>query len=134
MLLEEKLHIPGDREYGPWSITVYDDVEVSTSAEGSAPKNLWSLFSDWQNSINSHTQNITDVASPYLDYKKDWTIEHLDLNGSDTPLKKFVLKGCWPSRVGDIDFNMTRRNFINTFSVVLIYDEIRIKDVHDDVQ
>jgi hypothetical protein len=27
---------------------------------------------------------------------------------------------------------MTRRNFLNTFSVVLVYDEIRIGGVHDN--
>jgi len=131
-----KLHIPGDREYGPWQITLYDDVEYSqpsgTPSSTLPPKNLWSLFTDWQNSINLHSNNTTSIPAPYLDYKKDWIVEHLNLNGTDV-LKKFVLKGCWPSRVGDIDFNMTRRNFINTFSVVMIYDEIRIRDVHSNV-
>jgi hypothetical protein len=131
-----KLHIPGDREYGPWQVTIYDDIEYSSAGNSNTnnpPKNLWSLFSDWQESINSHAVNNTTIPAPYLNYKKDWIVEHLDLNGSSNPLKKFVLKGCWPSRVGDIDFNMTRRNFITTFSVVMIYDEIRIKDVHTGV-
>jgi hypothetical protein len=128
-----KLNIPGDREYGPWQITIYDDIEAASSS-GTHPRALWSLFSEWNNAINAHSTNDTDVPSPYVNYKKDWIVEHLDLNGTDNiPLKKFVLKGCWPSRVGDIDFNMTRRNFINTFSVVMVYDEIRIKDVHSGV-
>lgn len=133
-----KLYIPGDREYGPWQITVYDDTAAASTKNKSSltnttpanPKTLWSLFSNWQNSINSHTGNITDVDYPHLDYKTNWTVEQLDLNGSS--IKQFDLIGCWPRVVGDIDFNMTRRNFLNTFSVVLVYDEIRIGGVHDN--
>jgi hypothetical protein len=49
------------------------------------------------------------------------------LNGNADPLKEFKLIGCWPKSVGDIDFNMTRRNFLNTFSVIMLYDEVLIK-------
>ena len=123
-----KLNIPGDREYGPWNITVYDD--TAGTGDNTGVKTLWKLFSEWHNSINTHVNNNTAITYPHLDYKTNWEINHLDLNGGSPPLKEFKLIGCWPKVVGDIDFNMTRRNFINTFSVVMIYDEIRIKDVH----
>jgi hypothetical protein len=41
-------------------------------------------------------------------------------------LKKFILRGCWPKSISDIDFNMTRRNFLNTFSVIMLYDEVEV--------
>lgn len=124
-----KLNIPGDRQYGPWQITVYDDVETSTTAATSDPRNLWELFSLWHDGINQHADNM--IGSGYgpldSDYKANWTIEQLDINGD--VIKTFELLGCWPKSVGDIDFNMTRRNFLNTFSVILLYDEIRIDGV-----
>lgn len=120
-----KLYIPGDREYGPWSINVYDDHDTKN---GTGVKKLWEAFTIWHESINSHIGNNTPLEFPHLDYKYDWTVKQLDINGTVT-LKEFKLIGCWPRSVGQIEFNMTRRNFLNRFSVVLAYDEIRITDV-----
>lgn len=119
-----KLYIPGDREYVPWSIKVYDDHSTS----GNDIKKFWQAFTEWQERINEHDTNITAINFPHLDYKTTWTVKQLDINGTNT-LKEFKLIGCWPRSVGQIEFNMTRRNFLNTFPVVLAYDEILITDV-----
>lgn len=130
-----KVNIPGDREYSPWQLTIYDDIiGVET---GDNPSHLWDLFTKWQNEINTHKTNrpVSSGApgsAPYLDYKETWEIQQLDLNGNLTPLKTFKLIGCWPKTVSDIDFNMTRRNFMNTFSVIMLYDAIEIKDDNGD--
>jgi hypothetical protein len=131
-----KVNIPGDREYSPWQMTIYDDIKNSEQNQ-SNPTHLWDLFTKWQNEINMHNSNRPDAngapgAIPFLQYKRDWTIQHLDLNGNLDPLKKFELRGCWPKTVSDIDLNMTRRNFMNTFSVIMLYDEIRINDTDLD--
>ena len=115
-----KLNIPGDREYSPWQITVYDDLETSTGQN----RDFWKKFHSWSDRINEHHTNDTAINAPYLDYKADWNVTQLDLNG--VALKRFQLLGCWPKSVSDIDFNMTRRNFLNTFSVIMLYDEIRL--------
>jgi hypothetical protein len=120
-----KLNIPGDRQYAPWQLTIYDDVE-SGNEQSNNPKELWRLFSNWHNNINRHSNNTTAIAAPYTNYKNTWTIEHLDLNGNTNSLKKFILRGCWPKSISDIDFNMTRRNFLNTFSVIMLYDEVEV--------
>ena len=131
-----KVNIPGDREYSPWQMTIYDDIKKGEQNQ-SNPTHLWDLFTKWQNEINIHNSNRPDEngapgAAPFLQYKRDWTIQHLDLNGNLDPLKKFELRGCWPKTVSDIDLNMTRRNFMNTFSVIMLYDEIRINDTDLD--
>ena len=128
-----KLHIPGDRQYAPWQISVYDDIDGSaTSGSGSSivNTNLWKEFSNWHNTINNHVNNSTTTDGPsYTNYKQTWQINHLDLNGSI--IKTFTMHGCWPKTVSAIDHNMTNRNFLNTFSVVMLYDEIEIGGVTD---
>jgi hypothetical protein len=120
-----KLHIPGDRQYAPWQISVYDDINGSFGTAS----NLWKEFGNWHNDINKHTDNTTSVSSPFTAYKQTWQIEHLDLNGET--IKTFIMKGCWPKTVSAIDHNMTNRNFLNTFSVVMLYDEIDLVGVAD---
>lgn len=129
-----KVNIPGDREYAPWQVTIYDDFSEEgdeTSSTANA-KNLWSLFSAWHRGINDHESNTPsgDVSNfPNLNYKTSWQIQHLGLNGNT--LKTFKMNGCWPKTVGDIDFNMTRRNFLNTFSVVMLYDDVVVDSLGD---
>jgi len=111
-------------------MTIYDDIKNGSTPQAN-PTHLWDLFTKWQNEINSHKFNQPDKSGapgpePFLQYKRDWTIQHLDLNGNSTALKTFQLIGCWPKTVSDIDLNMTRRNFMNTFSVIMLYDEIKI--------
>lgn len=125
-----KLNIPGDREYAPWQITIYDDFGDITQNASSSPTNKWELFSRWHNDINRHMTNDSSLAFPHLNYKQSWKVEHLDLNGDI--IKTFTMNGCWPKTVSDIDFNMTRRNFLNTFSVVMLYDDIVIADLEAD--
>ncbi len=119
-----KVNIPGDRQYAPWQLTIYDDIDDAATAAQDNPRNLWKLFSQWHNQINNHEDNTTTLQFPFTGYKTNWTIQHLDLNGNVEQLKEFELIGCWPKSVSDIDFNMTRRNFLNTFSVIMLYDEV----------
>jgi hypothetical protein len=125
-----KLNIPGDREYAPWQITVYDDFGDTTQTTSDSPNNLWKLFHGWHESINSHVSNTSSLDFPHLNYKQSWKVEQLDLEG--TVIKTFQMNGCWPKTVTDIDFNMTRRNFLNTFSVIMLYDDIEISGVVSD--
>lgn len=116
-----KVHIPGDRQYAPWQISVYDDINGSFGT-GS---NLWKEFSKWHNSINNHLTNNSAATEPsFTDYKQTWKIDHLNLKGD--VIKTFTMNGCWPKTVSAIDHNMTNRNFLNTFSVVMLYDDIVI--------
>ena len=120
-----KVHIPGDRQYAPWQISVYDDLDGSSDTAS----NLWKDFSNWSNKINNHEDNTPNSSLNINNYKRTWKIEHLDLDGE--PIKTFTMNGCWPKTVSAIDHNMTNRNFLNTFSVVMLYDDIVIGGVTD---
>jgi len=126
-----KLHIPGDRQYAPWQMTIYDDRSAGTGSGTNSVEtipNLWKKFVAWQQTINQHDNNTTATTAPgFLNYKNTWVLEHLDLNGN--PIKTITLYGCWPKSVTDIDFNMTRRNFLNTFSVIMLYDSMEIDEI-----
>ena len=117
-----KVHIPGDRQYAPWQISVYDDINGSSGTDS----NLWRDFSIWHNKINNHVTNNSDNATgtSFTLYKQTWKIQHLDLDG--VAIKTFTMNGCWPKTISAIDHNMTNRNFLNTFSVVMLYDDIVI--------
>jgi hypothetical protein len=127
-----KYHYPGEKDYGTWSFTVLDDYTDS------GDNNLWKKFNTWQNGINNHDTNIsfiptlkTNVASANSDpaqYKAiNWRIHHLPINGeTSSPLKTFVMHGCWPQSVAPIAFNMNTPSALNMFSVTMVYDYIEL--------
>jgi hypothetical protein len=121
--LGRKSHFPGEKMYSTWSVAVLDDPTAQTY-------NLWRSFHRWQNTINNHLTNVPDpslsgTATPA--YKANgWEVKHLDLNGNT--LKTFVLNGCWPRSINEINFNMGRPNVLNTFNVVFVFDTIQIFD------
>jgi hypothetical protein len=114
-----KFHYPGEKQYSTWAFVVLDD---------SGNNNLWGHFSRWQNRINDNNTNQSFlVTSPQTSYKADnWNIHQLNLNG-DKKLKTFVLHGCWPVQVGQINFNMASANTMNTFQVMIMFDTMEIR-------
>lgn len=117
-----KFHYPGEKQYSSWAFVVLDDT---------GSNNLWGSFARWQNKINEHTTNQTAVpiTNAQTDYKAyNWEIVHLDLNGNTTtPNKTFVLHGCWPVQVGQLNLNMAKPNNMNTFQVTVMFDYLEIK-------
>lgn len=116
-----KSFFPGEKMYSTWSVAVLDD-PYSTA------NNLWKKFQNWQNNINNHFTNVSDVSAQGTAepaYKAfGWKINQLDLNGNT--LKTFMLNGCWPRSVNEIGFNMGRPNVLNTFNVVFVFDTVQI--------
>ena len=88
--------------------------------------NLWSRFQNWHNYINNHVDNTTNYPQ-LANYKMNWTVQHLDLNGRI--LKEFYLNGIWPRTINEIPFNSSRVNALNTFNVVFVYDTVGIDNV-----
>lgn len=109
-----KLYYPGEKLYSTWSVSVLDDTNSG---------NLWQKFQNWQNYINKHLDNRTNYVSG-ANYKMNWTIQHLDLNGN--ALKQFYINGIWPRTINEISFNSARPNVLNTFNVVFVYDTVEI--------
>lgn len=116
-----KFHYPGEKQYSTWAFVVLDDTGNNS---------LWSSFSRWQNKINDHATNNSHMfSSPQSSYKaNDWQISHLNLNGDvANPLKTIILHGCWPVQVGQLNFNMAKPNFMNTFQVMIMFDYLEVK-------
>lgn len=118
-----KSFFPGEKMYSTWSVAVLDDPSSSAN-------NLWKKFQVWQNNINNHFSNSSDLSlgiSNEPNYKAfGWKVNQLDLNGNN--IKTFILNGCWPRSVNEIGFNMGRPNVLNTFNVVFVFDTVQIFD------
>lgn len=114
-----KYHYPGEKEYGTWSFQAWDDIDKN---------NLWGRLQRWQDEINNHDTNRSD-HTPSKYKANNWFIDHLDLNDNSTPLKRFVLHGCWPAAIQPISLNMGNPNVLNSFNVIVVFDYIEILDV-----
>ena len=114
-----KFHYPGERDYGTWSFTAWDDI---------GSNNIWGQIQKWHNNINNHYTNVSNVNP--ANFKVDnWKIQHLDLNDSGTALKEFVLHGCWPAGIQQITLNMGNPNTLNSFNVIMVFDYVEITGV-----
>ena len=71
-----KVHIPGDRQYAPWQISVYDDLDGSSDTAS----NLWKDFSNWSNKINNHEDNTPNSSLNINNYKDLFFIRQHLLN------------------------------------------------------
>ena len=104
-----KIKMPGDRTFNEWTISVSMDDEHQ----------LHAAFTEWSNSLNSHTN--VESAGVGTNLKNDWTITALGAdgvpNGSD-----IIMVGCWPSEVGTVDFNWETTDTIAEFSVTMQFD------------
>lgn len=117
-----KYHYPGEKEYGTWSFQTWDDINDS---------NLWGRLQKWQDQINNHDTNTTFInnSNPNAYKAYGWFIEHLNLNGDNVPLKRFILHGCWPAAIQPITLNMGSPNVLNSFNVIVVFDYLEIMDV-----
>jgi hypothetical protein len=117
-----KYHYPGEKDYGTWSFTAWDDT---------GSNNIWGRIQKWQDLINNHDTNKSSTLPKR--YKADnWKIQHLNLNGEDGPnsvLKEYKLYGCWPAGIQPINLNMGNPNTLNSFNVIIVFDYIEITNV-----
>jgi hypothetical protein len=112
------LNFAGDREYQPWSITVYDD---------NNSQNLWQAFHSWKEALDGHvTHEVKDADFAYEKLKTNWVVQHLDLNGGNI-LRQIKLVGCWPEQVGGISLAMNQTDQA-LFQVSLRYDYFIIEE------
>jgi hypothetical protein len=114
---------PGDRIYQPWQITVLDD----HAGGNNDPENLFKMFHDWHDRINSHTGNKTTFTqdtgqNPNSLFSSSWIIRQYEVN-CDTPLpgRTFTLFNIWPIAVGPLVLDMSQDNVLGSFAVTLMY-------------
>jgi len=70
-------------------------------------------FERWMNRINElrFSTGVNNVS----DYTSDLTVTQLDRD--DVPLKRYILRNCWPTNVGAIELNYDTVSDIETFEV-----------------
>jgi len=114
---------PGERVYAPWTITVLDDNKSDNATS------LYTQFHDWSNQINDHDSNVMTIVNGKqlanelgaAFHTSNWTIYQLSVNSEDitstTPIRKTILHHCWPVRVGEIQFDMSKDNQLAAFEV-----------------
>jgi hypothetical protein len=106
----------GDRQYSPWSITVYDDNNTN---------NLWRAFHKWKEALDGHvTHTVQNNDYSYSNLQTIWKIKQLDLNAGTSPTRQISLYNCWPSVIGEISLNMGSPDF-TTFTVQMVFDYIK---------
>tara|TARA_R110000868_G_scaffold139430_4_gene354231 strand:+ start:1101 stop:1634 length:534 start_codon:yes stop_codon:yes gene_type:complete len=101
----------GDRQYSPWSITVYDDSNTN---------NLWKSFNRWKELMDGHKTHVSQDYT-HRTLQKKWEIYQYDMNGAI--IRHVQLQKCWPSVVSQIDLNMSSTDLVS-FTVQMVFDKI----------
>lgn len=102
-----QLKMAGDRTFAPWTVTIINDTDFDVR----------NSMERWMNGINAHTAN-TGLTSP-ITYEADLLVEQLDRDG--TSLKKYTLRGAFPTEVSPIDVSYGAIDEIERFTVNFEY-------------
>lgn len=102
-----QLKMAGDRTFAPWQVTIINDTDFDVR----------NSMERWMNGINAHTAN-TGLTSP-ITYEADLFVEQLDRDG--TSLKKYTLRGAFPTEVSPIDVSYATVDEIERFTVNFEY-------------
>jgi len=102
-----QLKMAGDRTFAPWQVTIINDTDFDVR----------NSMERWMNGINAHTAN-TGLTSP-ITYEADLLVEQLDRDG--TSLKKYTLRGAFPTEVSPIDVSYGAIDEIERFTVNFEY-------------
>ena len=98
-----QLKIAGDRTFDPWQIVVINDTDF----------NVRNAFERWMNGINGHQSN-TGFTNPQ-DYMADMQIDQYDKD--ESIIKRYNLRGCFPSNISEIALSYDTTDTIEEFSV-----------------
>ena len=114
-----QLKVAGDRRFDPWTITVLNDGDFK----------LREAFERWSNYIIKVSDG-SGTINP-TDYFADWRVNQLgrastdlatrgDQSGASLPiLRRYNMKGCWPSAVGGIELSYDTADTVEEFQVTL---------------
>ena len=110
------LYVAGDTEFETWETTVINDTDFMVR----------NAMERWQNGINDLVTN-TGLSNT-ADYQADLTVEQLDRD--DTVLKSYILRGCYPQGIGNIELAFERTNAIEEFGVTWRYHHFEASAVN----
>ena len=98
-----QLQIAGDRIFEPWTITVINDTNFAVR----------NAMERWMNGINEHSAN-TGLVNP-VDYQADMIVEQLNKAGES--VKRYDLRGLFPTNISQIELSYDAENQIEEFQV-----------------
>ena len=101
------LNVAGDRTFEPWTVTIMNDTgfEVRDAMER------------WMNGINGHSSN-TGIVNP-TEYQTDLIVDQLDRD--ESILKRYNIRGAFPTTVGEIGLSYDQASEIETFDVTFSF-------------
>lgn len=102
------INIAGEREFAPWAISIYNDVDFA----------IRNAFEQWLNAINNHTK-LGGETQPGA-YQADLVVHQLDKN--DAVLKTYKFIDAYPIEVGPIQLDYEQSNQIEIFDVNFQYN------------
>jgi|TARA_R110000851_G_scaffold138345_2_gene274957 hypothetical protein len=103
-----KIKIAGDREFEPWTVSVYNDEAQNTRQE----------ILDWI--ALSAGAGLTVTGEKPEDYKKTGSLVRYNRKGEE--VKKLTLYGLFPTNVGEITLDWEDNNTVEVFEITLAYD------------
>ena len=98
-----QLQLAGDRSFEAWGITVINDTNFKVR----------NSFERWMNGMNAHTANV-GFTNP-TQYMRDAVVDQLDKTGS--VVKRYDMRGCFPTSLSAIDLSYDSENTIEEFGV-----------------
>lgn len=102
------LYVAGEREFQPWTISIYNDTTFGI-------RNAIEL---WSNGIQNYTT--TDGITNPTQYQVDMSVHQLDRSGAI--LKTYKFQDAWPIDVSPIQLSYEQANTIETFDVTFRYN------------
>lgn len=98
-----QLQLAGDRTFEPWTVTIINDTDFSVR----------NAMERWSNGVNQHNSN-TGLVDP-TSYQADMIVEQLNKGGES--VKRYDIRGTWPSNISAIDLSYETENTIEEFTV-----------------
>ena len=98
-----QLQLAGDRTFEPWTVTIINDTDFSVR----------NAMERWSNGVNQHSSN-TGLVDP-TSYQADMIVEQLNKGGES--VKRYDIRGTWPSNISAIDLSYETENTIEEFTV-----------------
>lgn len=117
-----KINFAGDREFAPWTTTLYtdEDFKVRNALEA------------WQNRMNllDHDTESVDGMCDQKTFYVDVTVTQLGKDGGlcghgsgeNGAIKSYTLKNAFPSEIGEISLAYDNNNTIAEYTVTWVYD------------
>jgi len=109
-----KIKLAGNREYGEWTVTVYNDEDFK----------IRHAFENWHSTINSIISNRSASNRP-ISYKTSGDVTQYGKSGN--PLRTYRFTGLFPSVISPIQLDWNNTNQIEEFSVTFQYDYFTVE-------